>query len=258
VRGLFGLLIALAGLAWPVAASAQDKDNPNPPALHRFVGSDGLGLSTVKRSALDALWGKAEVEKPMGSPHGPPEHRPWLLIEYKSRGLLFKTPAGSYGASDPLIDTAYFSVPFEGCTPQGLCIGMPQDAAMAIITAHYKVTSDHAASFGNSGHVSGRSYWARNKGWRRTHDMSFGFSEGRLHSMSFQLQPRPLVASRTVRGVIAWTIILTVVVGGSLLLRPYRRQLEPVWKAAKLGFVLFVVGSVVWGLVLVYALFKGI
>lgn len=257
MRSLFCLLFALAGLAWPVATSAQNNDSASLPALHRFVGSDGLGLSTVRRSDLDALWGRAEVEKPMGSPHGPPERRQWLLIEYKSRGLIFKTPAGSYGTSDPPIDTAYFSVPFEGCTPQGLCIGMPQDAAMAIITAHYKVTSDHAASFGNSGRVSGRSYWARNKGWRRTHDMSFGFSEGRLHSMSFQLQPRPLIASRTVRGVIAWTILIAVVVGGSLLLRPYRRQLEPVWKAAKVGFALYAVGSIAMGLLLLYVLFKG-
>ena len=256
MRPLFCLLMALAALAWPLAASAQNKDNIGVPALHRFVGSDGLGLGTVRRSDLDALWGRAEVEKPMGSQHASRERGRWLLIEYKSRGLLFHTAPGSYGQADPLIETAYFSEPFDGCTPQGLCIGMPQDAAMAIISAHYKITSDHAVSFGNSGQVTGRSYSARNQGWRKTHHLSFGFDQGRLRSMSFQLQPTPLVAWRTVRGVIAWTVLIAAVVGISLVAQRYRRQLEPVWKVAKVGFLLYVLASVVMGLVLLYALFS--
>ncbi|MET0333304.1 MAG: hypothetical protein ABW190_03460 [Rhizobacter sp.] len=148
MRRLLGLWMALALMAWAVAASAQTTDTAGLPPLHRFVGSDGLGISTVKRSDLDALWGRADVEKPMTpSPSSRGDRRPWLLIEYKSRGLLFTTTQGSYGTADPPIATAYFTAPFDGCTPQGLCIGMPQAAAMPIITAHYKITSDNAASF---------------------------------------------------------------------------------------------------------------
>jgi hypothetical protein len=257
VRSLFCLLVALAGLGWPVAASTQNKDNASAPALHRFVGDDGLGVSTVRRSDLDTLWGRAEVEKPMGSRHASRGRGEWLLIDYKSRGMLFHTARGSYGQADPLIESAYFTEPFDGCTPQGLCIGMPQNAAMAIISVHYKVTGDYAVSFGNSGRVTGRSYSARNKGWRKTHYMSFAFDEGRLRSMSFQLQPTPLVEWRTVRNVIAWAIIIAIVVVASRLLRPYKRQLEPLVKAAKVGFVLYVVTSVVLGLVVLYALFGG-
>jgi hypothetical protein len=257
VRLLLCLLIALAGSAWSATAGAQNPADAGRPALHRFIGSDGLGLGTARRSDLDALWGRADVEKPMGSLHGPPERKRWLLLEYKSRGLLFKTTPGSYGSSDPPLDTAYFSEPFDGCTPQGLCIGMPQDAAMAIIQAHYKITGDNAASFGRTGQVKGRTYSARNKGWRKTHYMSFGFADGRLHSMYFQLQPSPFVSARTVRGVIGWTVLLAVVIGGSILLRPYRRQLQPVWKAAKVGLVLYALASVAMGLVVLYALFGG-
>jgi hypothetical protein len=256
VHRLFCLLVALAGLVWPVASGAQNKDPGSAPALHRFVGSDGLGLSTVRRSDLDALWGRADIEKPMSSKSSSHARGSWLRLEYKSRGLSFTTPPGSYGQGDPLIDWAHFSEPFDGCTPQGLCIGMPQDAAMAIITAHYKVTGDYAVSSGNSGRVTGRSFSARNQGWRKTHSMTFSFDQGQLRSMSFQLQPTPLIAWRTVRGVLAWTILITLVVGGTLLLRPYRRQLAPVWKAAKIGFVLYALGSVVFGLILLYALFS--
>lgn len=256
MRSLFCLLVALAGLAWPVAASAQEKDPASLPALHRFVGNDGLGLSTVRRSDLDALWGRAEVEKRMGSKHTSRERGEWLRIEYKTRGLVFTTVRGSYGQADPLIEMAFFSEPFDGCTPQGLCIGMPQDAAMAIIAAHYKITSDHAASFGNSGHVTGRSYSARNQGWRKTHYMSFGFDQGRLRTMSFQLQPTPLIAWHSVRAALGWAILITIVVGASLLWQRHRRQLEPVVKVAKVGFVLYALGSVVFGLMLLFALFN--
>ncbi len=252
MRSLLGLLLALAFAGAAVGAP----DANSLPALHRIVGSDGLGISTVRRSDLEALWGRADVEKQMTPSSSSSERRPWALLEYKSRGLLFTTTPGSYGTADPPIDTAYFKEPFDGCTPQGLCIGMPQDAAMAIITANYKITSDYAATFDQVGRTKGRSYSARNKGWRKTHYMSFGFSEGRLHSMNFHLQPTPLIAWRTVKGVIAWAILATLVVGGTLVLRPYRRQLEPVWKVAKFGFALFALASLGMTVFLLYVVFK--
>ncbi|MET0333305.1 MAG: hypothetical protein ABW190_03465 [Rhizobacter sp.] len=55
---------------------------------------------------------------------------------------------------------------------------------------------------------------------------------------------------------IAGTVSLTVLIGGSALLRPYRRQLEPVWKAAKVGFVAYMVVSAVFALVVLYVIFN--
>jgi hypothetical protein len=252
MRRLFCLLLALAFAGAAVGAP----DTHSLPALHRIVGSDGLGISTIRRSDLEALWGRADIEKQMTPSSSSSERRPWALLEYKSRGLLFTTTVGSYGTADPPIDTAYFSEPFDGCTPQGLCIGMPQDTAMAIITAHYKITGDYAVTFDQGGRFKGRSYTARNQGWRKTHTMSFGFSEGRLHAMSFRLQPTPLIAWRTVKGVIAWTLLITLVVGGTLVLRPYRRQLAPVWKAVKVGFALYALATVGMAIFVIYILFK--
>ena len=252
---------ALLALTFSGAVAQAPQASPPPtsvdkPVMQHFIGSDGLGLATVRRSHLEALWGRADVEKHMTPKATDRDRRHWALLQYPPRGLTFTTELGSYGERDPLIANAFFTAPFEDCTPQGLCIGMPQDAAMAVITAHYKITSDHASSFGNSGTITGRSYAARNKGWRKTHYMSFGFNEGRLYSMTFQLQPTPLIAGRTLRSLLAWTILLTLVVGGTLVLRPYRRQLEPVWKVAKVGFGLYALATLATTVFVFYILFK--
>ncbi|MBX3622637.1 MAG: hypothetical protein KF891_21935 [Rhizobacter sp.] len=256
-RWLLVLAAALAGLGTALAQEAGSTGNTGTTALQRFIGPDGLGLATVKRSDLEALWGTPEVEKPVTPTRRArePVLPPWLLIQYKSRGLTFTTPSGTYGMADPPIEMAHFSKPFEGCTPQGLCIDMPQDAAMAIIAAHYTVTSDHASTFGNHGRITGRTYSARNKGWRQTHYMSFGFSEGRLYSMSFQLQPTPLVAWSTLRGLLAGVVLIGVAVGASRVLRPYRQQLEPLWQVVQAWFWLYVIASAAIGLLVLYLLF---
>lgn len=220
-------------------ASAQNT-NAGSDALRRFIGSDGLGLSSAKRSDLDELWGRADIEKPTTASPPSRTRGTWLVIEYKARGLRFTTSPESYGSGNPQIDYAYFSAPFEGCTPQGLCMGMQKEAALAIISAHYKITT-----------IFGNDYSARNRGWRTTHHMSFFFQDGRLHSMSFQLKPSPLL-DRKERELLFWAFLLAAMIGVERLLRPYRRQLEPVKKIAKIGCLLYLLISSLVGLFVFY------
>lgn len=235
----FRLLAALTFLVIASPTGAQNT-NPDSDALHRFIGSDGLGLNTVKRSDLDELWGRADSEKPTTASYPSHIRGTWLVLEYKSRGLVFTTSPDSYGSGNPQIDNAYFRAPFKGCTPQGLCIGMSQEAALSIISTYYKITINH------DNHCS-----ARNKGWRSTHYMSFSFKDGHLHSMSFQLKPSPLLDYKE-RGLLSLTFLLAFLIGAERVLRPYRRQLEPVRKVAKIGFMLYLLVSTVVGLFVFY------
>lgn len=238
---LLRILTALSFLVVAGAAAAQNA-NSGSVALQRFIGSDGLGLNTVKRSDLDELWGRADSEKPTTASRPSRERGTWLVLEYKSRGLIFSTTPDSYGSGNPQIANAYFSAPFEGCTPQDLCMGMPQEAALAIISKHYKITFNH-----------GSNYSASNKGWRSTHHMSFSFKDGHLHSMSFQLHPSRLIGYKE-RNLLFGALLLAVIIGLERVLRPYRRQLEPVRKIAKIGCMLYLVISTIVGLVVFYIL----
>jgi hypothetical protein len=238
----------------PTPASAEV------PALHRFIGADGLGTGLVKRSDLDALWGRPEFEKPMTPTYPSRGLGPWLLMEYKSRGLLFTTAPGSYGQADPRIEMATFRVPFDGCTPQGLCLGMPQEQALAIIHRLYKVTGDNATSFGNSGRINGRTVSARNLGWRRTHYLSFGFTEGHLHMMTFQLTPTPLISMAQLKSGFAWLLGLCLLVLGGLGLEAVKqtmgcgdddeREPSPAWELGRLGLGAGLLLAAITGMVL--------
>ncbi|HSC67272.1 MAG TPA: hypothetical protein VLC79_06260 [Cellvibrio sp.] len=235
------LMTVLAFLVIAGQAGAQTA-NSSSNALDRFIGSDGLGLSTVKRSDLDELWGRADSEKPTTASPPSRERGTWLVLEYKSLGLMFTTTPGSYGSGNPQINSAYFSTPFKGCTPQGLCMGMPQEAALTIISAQYKIT------FNDDDYYS-----ASNRGWRTTHYMSFSFKEGRLHSMQFQLIPSPLLGYKE-RSLLFLVFLLAVIIGVERVLRPYRRQVEPVRKMAKIGCMLYLVISALVGLFVFYIL----
>lgn len=243
--------LPLMAASWLGAVCAQTPApaGNEPSALHRFVGADGLGISYLKRSDIEALWGRAEVERSVTPTSGDAhERKPWLVLEYKNRGLSFNTPPGSYGQADPPISHATFTAPFEGCTPQGLCMGMPQDAALALISKLYKVKGDPAVKGGRSG----RLHYARNTGWRETHLMSFGFAQGRLHSMSFQLHPAPLISMPQFRSDLAGKlglVVLALVAMGVAILRGKLRPAaapKPTWEAWRLGLgsVLLVGGTI--------------
>lgn len=253
LRGILAALAWAAGVAVAAPASpAQAGDAPS--ALQRFLGPDGLGVGKVRRSDLEALWGRADIEKPVAAPKAA-----WRTsharLEYKSRGLLFTTVPDSYGQPDPVVEMGHFSLPFEDCTPQGLCLGMPQAQAMPIITAHYKIRGNGVSSFGTAGRVTGHSLWGRNKGWRRTHYVSFGFNEGRLYTMSFQLEPTPLITLAQVRGGLAALLGFAVLVLVGLGVEAVKKQVEPLeespaWEIGRLGLGIALLVAAVGGMLL--------
>jgi len=248
LRTVLALALAWATSAVVAAPSPAEASDP-PSALQRFLGNDGLGVGNVHRSDLEALWGRADIEKPVAA-----SKVAWrtshALLEYKTRGLLFATVPNSYGKADPVIEMGHFSLPFEDCTPQGLCLGMPEAQAMPIISAHYQIKGDHASSFGTTGRITGRSLWGKNKGWRQTHSVSFGFNEGRLYTMSFQLEPTPFI---TVAQIGSGLASLLVLVG--LGMEAVKKQVEPLedspaWEIGRLGLGIALLVAAVGGMVL--------
>lgn len=256
-----GLILAVAWAAGAAGAAPSPAEASDPPsALQRFIGADGLGVGKVRRSDLEALWGRADIEKPVAA-----ARQAWrtshALLEYKSRGLVFATVSGSYGQADPTVEMGHFTVPYQDCTPQGLCLGMPQAEAMPIISTHYQIKGDHATSFGNSGHTTGRTYWGRNKGWRNTHYVSFGFNEGRLHTMSFQLEPTPLITLAQVRSGLASLLGFAVLVLVGLGIEAVKKRIgplededeeeaSPAWELGRLGLGIVLVVTAIGGMVL--------
>jgi len=253
--------LALA-LAWAssavVAAPSPAQDSDPPSALQRFLGHDGLGVGNVHRSDLEALWGRADIEKPVAA-----SKAAWrtshALLEYKTRGLLFATVPNSYGKADPVVEMGHFTLPFEDCTPQGLCLGMPEAQAMPIISAHYKIRGDNASSFGNSGRITGRSLWGKNKGWRQTHSVSFGFNEGRLYTMSFQLEPTPFITVAQIgsglASLLGFAVLVLVGLGIEAVKKKRAEQDEPLedspaWEIGRLGLGIALLVAAVGGMVL--------
>jgi hypothetical protein len=254
-------VLALA-LAWAtnavVAAPSPAQASDPPSALQRFLGHDGLGKGNVHRSDLEALWGRADIEKPVAA-----SKATWrtshALLEYKTRGLLFATVPNSYGKADPVVEMGHFSLPFEDCTPQGLCLGMPEAQAMPIISAHYKIRGDDASSFGNPGRITGRSLWGKNKGWRQTHYVSFGFNEGRLYTMSFQLEPTPFITVAQIgsglASLLGFAVLVLVGLGIEAVKKKRAEQDEPLedspaWEIGRLGLGIALLVAAVGGMVL--------
>ena len=259
LRPVLALALAWATSAVVAAPSPAEASDP-PSALQRFLGQDGLGVGNVHRSDLEALWGRADIEKPVAA-----SKAAWrtshALLEYKTRGLLFTTVPDSYGKADPIVEMGYFSLPFEDCTPQGLCLGMPEAQAMPIISALYKIRGDDASSFGNSGRITGRSLWGKNKGWRQTHYVSFGFNEGRLYTMSFQLEPTPLVTLAQVRSGLASLLGFAVLVLVGLGIEAVKKRIRPLedeeeeeaspaWELGRLGLGIVLLATAIGGMVL--------
>lgn len=256
-----GFILAVAWAAGAAGAAPSPAEASDPPsALQRLIGSDGLGVGNVRRSDLEALWGRADIEKPVAA-----SRQAWrtshALLEYKARGLLFTTVANSYGQADPKVESGNFSLPFQDCTPQGLCLGMPQAEALPIISAHYQIKGDHATSFGNSDRITGRTYWGRNKGWRNTHYVSFGFSEGRLHTMSFQLEPTPLITLAQVRSGFLSLLGIAVLVLVGLGIEAVKKRIgplededeeeaSPAWELGRLGLGIVLLVTAIGGMVL--------
>jgi hypothetical protein len=256
-------------MLWGGGASAQAPATPTPGAsapLLPFVGSDALGVSTLKRSNIEALWGPPEKvsqalhsEKVMNLSRRRSAHRdvPTLRLHYPSVGLIFDTAPGFIDEVDPPLAYATVSSPHGGCTPQGLCIGMAEDTALPIITQHYKRMGDIAASWGKGGYVKGRIYLARNHGWRTTHQVSFTFKQGRLHEMSIQLQPHPWVTPTRLRAALNVVLLMGLLALVALALKEIKRTLGPVWEKGRLvlGGLLLLAG--VAGMVLGFGALLG-
>jgi hypothetical protein len=243
-------LACIAGVALAAPPLARAADPPS--ALERFIGADGLGVGQVRRSDLEALWGRADIEKPVAE-----RKAAWrnshAMLEYKSRGLIFTTLPGSYGQPDPLIDGGTFSLPFQGCTPQGLCLDMSEAEAMPIISAHYKIRGDYATSFGHSGIITGRTWWGSNKGWRQTHHVSFAFDKGRLRTMHLQLEPTPFMTLKQLRSGVVTLLGFAVLVLIGLGLEAMKKHVEPItdtpaWEVGKLGLGIALLVTAVGGM----------
>jgi hypothetical protein len=246
-------------MLWGGIASSQAPAASAP--LLPFVSSDALGVSTLKRSDIEALWGPPEKvseashsEKVMSLSRrrNARQHTPTLRLHYPSLGLTFDTAPGFNDEPDPPLAYATVSSPHEGCTPQGLCIGMAEEVALPLITQHYKRTGNIPVSWGNGGYVKGRTYLARNHGWRTTHRLRFTFKQGRLHEMSIQLQPRPWVTLTQLRAALNVLLLVGLLAGVALALNMVKETLGPVWEKGRLwlGSMLLMAGAA--GMVLAF------
>ncbi len=238
---LLALLLSLS------SAAARGEPAPVYPAAAAqgstaaFIGADGLGRPALRRREIEALFGAPEsVALADGADSGGT-----LVLHYPSRGLQFQFDPRHASEVNPPVGWVVASLPFAERTPQGLYLGMPQEDALPILRALYRKRYQIALSY-DHGQVRGETWGGRNQGWRETQSASFDFRAGRLHKMSFQIEPTPLVPPGTPRRLLAWGLMLAVLallVAGMAALRrrlaPWREQIR-----ATLGALLALAGVV--------------
>ncbi|MBX3603972.1 MAG: hypothetical protein KF788_01805 [Piscinibacter sp.] len=220
---LLRLLFIAAWLAGAAVAAAAPRaeglpvypeDARNGPVFP-FIGADGLGLPRLRRANVESLWGSPESVTTSSAAR--PGKRGALQLRYASLGLRFEVGPDEADDVDPRLGYVVVELPSRGRTPQGLYLGMPEQEALPIIEAVYRGRGRTPLVHGSSGRVSGLLVSVSNHGWRASQRANFTFRQGRLHQMSFQLAPRPLVSAQALRSLLN-SILLVGVVGllGSL------------------------------------------
>lgn len=243
------LLAWLFALLWPATGAAAAEVPPQyPPEAAQgpvvpFIGADGLGLPSLRRRDLERQLGAPESVEPG---RGGGQDTTPLVLRYASRGLEFQIDARHAADVDPPVGWAVMTLPFAGRTPQGLYLGMPQAEAMPLIQSLYRRKYSIPFSYGQGyGQVKGEGWGGRNQGWRETQAVMLDFRAGRLHRMSFQVEPTPLVRLSTLRGLLGSLLVMVTAAALGMGLLAIRRRMGPWWERMRLGLgVLLALGGV--------------
>lgn len=223
---------------------------PDPPGqgpVLPFVGEDGLGQKKLTLSQVaDRLGAPDQIDAPpyvhavrSGG------HRVW---HYPERGLRFRVNREDAKDTDPRVAHLEVALPFDGRTPQGLYLGMPQAEALPLIEARYQVLV-RTPTVDSSARAVGLIVSGSNASGRRSQDVSFQFRDGRLRSMSFQMKPRPWIALKTQHETMALLTLVAVIAGGGWLLNRLRERMGRRWHWTQvaLGGALGLMGVVLLG-----------
>lgn len=225
---------------------------PDPPGrgpqLEWLNADDGLGRMELHRS---------EVRTRLGHPD---EYKKWPYnrhtdsgghseMRYPLLGLSFQMNAEDANDRDPLIGWITVALPWNGRTAQGLYLGMPEDAAMPIIAAHYKVKGNIPLSWGYGGATTGTAVLAQNHGWRKTQSITFTFRQKRLYRIEAQLKPTPLISLQEIRALLRSIVSLALLALIGSGIQAVRERLGSNWERLRTllgaalvgagGFVLF-------------------
>ncbi len=220
-----------SGQAQAPACAERARDD----RLLAFVGGNGLGLTKLTRFDVEALLGAPEDLAATGKAPERGGGARSLSLRYPSLGLSFSVDAGQASEANPVLSNATVELPSDRCTPQGLCLGMRQEQAIPIIDAVYRVGGRISLTWGVGGHAKGEAMLASNRGWRVTQRARFDFREGRLHRMSFQLRPTPLVGFEQIRAL--FVALLAYVIATLLLnaMTAVKQRLGPWWERGRLA-----------------------
>lgn len=242
-RLVAGLAVTLAGLLAGAAmapATAAPRPSEGPPVypaspgsgpLLEYVKPDGLGLEHLTLDEVRARWGPPDVDDdvPYDRHRDTGGHRTW---RYPSAGLEFQVGAWDNEGRNPRVGWVKVSLPFDGRTPHGLYLGMPQAQAMEIVQRHYRVRSRIDATWGR-GEERGLLVGASNHGWRQSQRVSFTFRQGRLHEMSYQLKPTPWIEPGAMHDARRFVILAGLLLAATWLLRRLKQGMGVWWQRAQ-------------------------
>jgi hypothetical protein len=202
------------------------------PALP-FVGEDGLGQKVLTLSQVaDRLGAPERVD-------APPEVRAtrsggYRVWHYPERGLRFHVNREDNDGSDPRVAYMEVQLPFDGRTPLGLYLGMPQAEALPLIEARYRVRT-RTPTHGEGPKPIGLYVTVSNAEGRRAQDATFRFHNGLLRSMSFQLKPRPWIPVKDQEKMTSLLVLLGLLAVGGWLMGRLREGMGRTWHWAQLA-----------------------
>jgi hypothetical protein len=208
------------------------------------VGEDGLGQKVLTLSQVaDRLGAPERVDAPpyvRATRSG--GYRVW---HYPERGLRFRVNREDNDDTDPRVAYLEVELPFDGRTPQGLYLGMPQGEALPLIEARYQVRG-RTPTVNGSHRPVGLYVSVSNLHGRRAQDATFRFHNGQLRSMSFQLKPRPWIAVRDQEKLTSLLVLAGLLAAGGWVAGRLRKGMGRAWHWAQvaLGGALALVGVV--------------
>ena len=255
---VLGWMLAWALCGGSATALAQGKSPPvypDPPGQGPelvYVGPQGLGRERVTLADVKARWGSPEVVR--NAPHDP---RAALHWQYPSKGLRFQVNWENRDDKNPLVGWLQLDLPFDGRTPQGLYLGMPQAEAMAIVQRYYRVRSRLDLTSQSASQPKGQSVSVGNHGWRHSQLANFEFRQGRLFSMGFQLKPRPWIDPGLVRRTQGLLVLAAVALAASWVYLRLKHGMGAWWWRVQCLLAALLMAGGAWWLVAAQGMLGG-